>query len=293
MQRKAQLALISASFFWAISFIATKVALNSAPALTVVTLRLIISSFCFVIWLIFSGRKIEFLGFKWLAQLFLLSLYGTGLHYGIQTIGLKYTSASNASLYAVTAPITILILGAIILKERVGLKKLTGIALALSGVLTVMGLDTLLELELKKHLLGDFLVFCSIVFWGLFTVFGKKMTDQLGPLKLTALVTFIGSLTMLPVGALECYYYSFSLSKITIDGWLAIIFLGTSCSFLATLLYFYALRYSQSQKVGVYLYTIPPMTAVVAYFYLNETLGLNFFLGSLLVIAGVYLTEKG
>ena len=49
----------------------------------------------------------------------------------------------------------------------------------------------------------------------------------------------------------------------------------------------------QWQKVGVYLYTIPPMTAVVAALYLGETITANLIIGAVLVIGGVALTERG
>jgi drug/metabolite transporter (DMT)-like permease len=50
---------------------------------------------------------------------------------------------------------------------------------------------------------------------------------------------------------------------------------------------------SESQKVGVYLYTIPPMTAVVAALYLGEVITPNLVAGAVLVFAGVALTERG
>ena len=51
----AKLGLIVACLFWAISFIATKVALESAPPLTVVSARLVISAACFVLWFVVLG----------------------------------------------------------------------------------------------------------------------------------------------------------------------------------------------------------------------------------------------
>lgn len=289
----ARLALLTACFLWAVSFVATKVALASTPPLSVVALRLVISAACFVVWIAATGRTFRIGGPRQLLRLLGLSLLGTGLHYGIQTIGLEYTTASNASLYAVTGPITIVILAAIFLREPVGARKVTGILLAVLGVLTVMGIDTLSRADLGGHVLGDALVLGSIVLWGMFTVFGKKLTDEIGALRVTAVVTIIGATWMLPVGWLEARLRSFSLTQVTLDGWVAIAFLGIGCSFLATLLYFVALERTESQKVGVYLYTIPPMTAVVAALYLHEVLTPRFFLGSLLVFGGVWLTERG
>ena len=292
MPNRARIALLIACVLWAVSFVATKVALEAAPPLVVVTLRLLISALCFLPWIVATGGTRGLGGGRGLLRLFVLSLFGTSLHYGLQTVGLQFTTASNASLYTTTGPITILLLSALFLDERITTRKALGVAVAVAGVLVVMGADTLSTLELG-HIKGDLLVLASLVMWGLFTVYGKKMIDELGALRVTAWVTVIGALTMVPVGWIEVRDTGFSLADMTVEAWIAIAFLGVACSFLATLLYFVALGLSESQKVGVYLYTIPPMTAVVASLYLGESITVNLMIGAVLVIGGVALTERG
>jgi drug/metabolite transporter (DMT)-like permease len=289
---RARLALLGACILWAASFVATKVALGAAPPLVVVSLRLLISATCFLPWLAVAVRGGAF-GAKVVARLAGLSLLGTGLHYGTQTVGLQYTTASNASLFAVTAPITILLFSAVILGERITSLKAVGIAIAVAGVLVVMGQGGLSGLELGGHLLGDLLVLVSIVMWGLFTVFGKRLTDELGALRVTAGVTVIGAFWMAPVGWLEARLTGFDPASMTVPAWVAIAFLGIGCSFLATLLYFVALERSESQKVGAYLYLIPPMTAIFAAVLISEAVTLSLITGSVLVVLGVTLTERG
>jgi drug/metabolite transporter (DMT)-like permease len=293
MPTRARIALLTACFLWAISFIATKVALEAVPPLTVVAARLLVSAVVFAVWLIATRRSLAGVTLAKLPLLFVLSLFGTGLHYSVQTIGIDFTTASNASVYAVTGPISIMLLSAVILRERITLRKGAGLAVALVGVLLVMGPETLMSLELKGNVLGDLLVMASIFMWGLFTVLGKAVTDELGALRVTAVVTMIGAGWMLPVGAGEVMWRSFSLAEVPIQAWLAIGFLGVGCSFLATLLYFVALQETESQKVGLYMYTIPPMTAVVAMIFLGERLDLLFVAGAALIFAGVALTERG
>jgi drug/metabolite transporter (DMT)-like permease len=289
----AKISLLVACFFWAASFIASKVALGTIPPLTVVSLRLLLSAFCFLIWIFFRRRKINIKNPAWIGRLFILSLFGTGLHYGIQTIGLQFTTASNASVYAVTGPISITLIAALFLGERITLRKTLGISLALVGVLIVMGLDTILAFDLKGHLLGDLLVFTSIIMWGIFTVLGKSMTRKMPALDLTTMVTVMGAAYMLPLGIIEMGVHSFSLADISAQAWVAVVFLGVTCSFFATLLYFYALEKTESQKVGVYLYTIPPMTAIIAAIFLGEIIGINLVIGAIVVLLGVYFTERG
>lgn len=291
MMRKAGLWL--ACLFWAVSFIASKVALESAPALTVVTLRLVISALCFAVWFSLRGWP----RLQWTprraGQVVLLSLAGTTLHYGTQTVGLQYTPASNASLYASTCPISITLIAVFLLGEKLNGRKALGIALALAGVLVTMGSSTLGAFELRSYVKGDLLVFASIFLWALFTVYGKKLGSSVGALELLGIVTLIGAATMLPLGAADLWRRGGSLAVITPRGWAAIVFLGVTCSFLATVFYFLALERSQSQKVGVYLYTVPVMTCLAAWLYLGEAVGWNLLWGLLLVLSGVALTERG
>jgi drug/metabolite transporter (DMT)-like permease len=291
MPGRARIALLTAAFLWAVSFVAAIVALEEVPPLVIVALRLVISALCFLPWVIATGGT-RGIGLRRMGKLFLLSLVGTSLHYATQTAGLQYTTATNASLYTTTGPITILLLSALVLGERITARKAFGVLLAVTGVLVVMGSETLTSFELG-NVKGDLLVLISIVMWGLFTVFGKRVTDELGALRVTAWVTILGALTMAPVGLYEAHTTGFSLADVSLEVGVAIAFLGIACSFFATLLYFVALGMSESQKVGVYLYAIPPMTAVVAALYLGDVITMNLVLGAILVISGVALTERG
>jgi len=293
MSPSTRLALLGACFLWAVSFVATKIALEVVPPLTVVSLRLLIAAGCFLPVLMTGGRWKTAANGPTLLKLLGLSLFGAGLHYGFQTVGLQTTNASNASVYVATGPITILLLAVVFLGEKLNVRKILGIVIAVAGVLVVMGMDTITGFELDGNLVGDLLVFASIVMWGCFTVFGKKVTDQLGALTVTAAVTLIGAAWMTPVGVLEMQRTGFSLAEITPTAWAAVTYLGAACNFLAVLLYFTALQRTESQKVGVYLYSIPPMTAVAAAMVLGEPITLGLIVGTTLVIAGVSLTERG
>lgn len=293
MKTSTRLALLGACFLWAISFVATKIALEVMPPLTVVSLRLLIASACFLPILAMGGRWKTVAHRTTLLKLFGLSLFGAGLHYGFQTVGLQTTNASNASVYVATGPITILLLAVAFLGEKLTVRKLVGIGIAIAGVLVVMGPETLGGFELKGNLVGDLLVMLSIVMWGFFTVFGKKTTDEFGALTVTAAVTLIGAAWMAPVGWIEMQRTGFSLTEITTPAWAAVTYLGVGCNFLAVMLYFTALQHTESQKVGVYLYAIPPMTAVAAALVLGEPITLGLVIGTALVIAGVSLTERG
>lgn len=287
----ARASLVLACFLWALSFIASKAALESTPPLIVVMLRLLVSAACFILWAGYAKKNILEMIRRGGVKLFLLSLSGTVLHYGTQTIGIGYTTASNASLYAVTAPISIVLISRFFFKEKISTGKILGIVLALCGVITVMGTGALKDFAVKS-IIGDSLVFLSIVMWGFFTVFGKDTAEKMGgAINMTAAVTITGSISMLPLGIPDLMG-SFTFSQIALNAWIAILFLGITCSFAATFLYFKALESMNSNEAGIYLYSIPPMTTLIAFFYSNEQITLTFIAGALLVLAGVFITEK-
>ena len=293
MTPATRLALLGACMLWAVSFVATKIALEVVPPLTVVALRLLVAAACFLPLLTLTGRWRRIADRVTVVKIVGLSLFGAGLHYGFQTVGLQTTNASNAPVYVATGPITILLLAVAFLGERLNVRKVAGIAIAVVGVVIVMGPDTLARFELSGSLAGDLLVLASIVMWGCFTVFGKRVTDSLGALTVTASVTLVGATWMAPVGWLELRQTGFSLAAVTPSAWAAVVYLGAGCNFLAVLLYFTALQRTESQKVGVYLYSIPPMTAVAAAAVLGEPITAGLIAGTALVIAGVALTERG
>jgi len=282
---------MGACVLWAASFIATKVALETVPPLTVVSLRLLVSALCFGAWFSFRGWPRGMLRPGRPRQLFILSLLGTGLHYGMQTVGLQWTTASNASIFAVTGPVSIAVIAILFLREKLTRRKAGGLALALAGVLVVMGLDTLSSFEIRSHLFGDFLVFSSIFLWALFTVYGKKLSAEMGALELSGAATLVGASWMAGAGILESWWTGFSLADVGPRAWSAIVFLGVTCSFLATALWFLALERTESQKAGIFLYTVPPITYLFAWLVLGEQPGFSLVAGSALVFFGVYLTE--
>ncbi len=290
---KAKLALSTACVIWSASFVATKTALPVIPPWTLVALRVLTAAVCFSAWLLVKRVKIPSISGKEWGILFLMSIFGASMHYGIETIGLQYTTASNASLYSATSPVIISILAALFLGERLTWKKALGIGVALAGVLVVQGPETLMQFELKGRLLGDFLVFLSIFMWSIFAVMGKGLTGKLGAPLVVSLATIMGALLLVPIGLYESSSRSFSPASITAEPWIAVLFLGVGCSFLGMFLFFYALQHMESQKVGVYLYTILPMTYIIAAFYLGEPLTLGLLIGSAIVLSGVYVTERG
>jgi drug/metabolite transporter (DMT)-like permease len=299
--RRAYLSVFLACFLWSWSFIAAKLALEAFTPLTLVFGRLLLASLCFLLWFVsvkrwpFPGQGISF------GMLTLLALLGTVFHFGAQTIGLQTTSAANASVYVVTGPIGIALIAAVFLKESLNLRRFMGIALAVAGVLVTMGRDQLGHVGLSGPLWGDLLVLLSILMWSVFTVLSKHSTKTVHPIDLTGSLTLLGTAFMVPLVVLGDVLLPEWFQVMKLVQWkvqwssagAGLVFLGVGCSFLATLLYVKALACLESQQVGIFLYTIPPMTFVFSSVVLGEAITWPLIFGCALVLLGVVLTQQG
>lgn len=93
---------------------------------------------CMMFWLIsfFMPKKKVLL--KDSVILLVCALCGAGINQWLFVVGLKSSSPINASIIATTVPIFVLLLAAIILKERITTKKSFGVFMGLSGGLLLI-----------------------------------------------------------------------------------------------------------------------------------------------------------
>jgi drug/metabolite transporter (DMT)-like permease len=97
-----------------------------------------------------------------------LGVFGVALNQVLFVYGLSQTSVSHSSLVIALTPMLVLLIAAMIGQERVTLKKLFGMSVALAGVAT---------LQLRGgsgagNLIGDGLIFLAAITFAAFTVAG-------------------------------------------------------------------------------------------------------------------------
>jgi drug/metabolite transporter (DMT)-like permease len=151
------LALFSATVFWGLSFVATKVALESFPVFTLIFFRLGLGAGLFLVFFLRLGfPKFSRPDHK---SLFLIALFEPGLYFVFETIGLQYTTAPKASLIIATIPIVVLILAYFFLRERSTPAGFLGIVISLLGIGVLTTGDSQFRLAFGGQFSGDLLIF--------------------------------------------------------------------------------------------------------------------------------------
>ena len=281
------LLIIIAVIFWGSSFIATKVALKELSPETIISLRLIIASvFLFITAMVY--KKDFSINLKSHGVIFILALIAV-FHLMIQVTGLKYTTASNTGWIIGTAPIFMVILAAIFFREKIGMLKISGIIIAMFGLLLLIGKGNVTNVDLIKNE-GDLLVLASAFTWGVYSMVNKKISLSYSPL-MTILYLFLMMVIIIIPFNLNAASVN-SVINLSLNGWISILFLGLFCSGIAYVIWAYSLRDLESAKVGAFLYFEPLVTVVTAWVLLSESITALMIFSGIIITLGVVLVNK-
>jgi DME family drug/metabolite transporter len=179
--------------------------------------------------------------------------------------------------------------------ERVTVAKVSGMAMAVGGVLILQAFRT--QRALQSHpsggsaptMLGDFFVLlCALLMAGM-TIFTKrwKPAESLG---IVAVGYIAGAIVFAPVVWWESR--ELPLRSITPVIWAGILYMSALSSVTCYLIYNYALRYIAASRVAATQYLQPFLATMLAVLVLGERLTAPIVAAGGVIMAGVFVTES-
>ena len=272
-------------FIWASSFIALKAAMEDLGPFTVIFLRMIIASLCFV-YFIKSFMKYKF-SKKDLKFILLLALFEPCLYFIFESKALQLTSASQAGMITSLMPIITAMAAGYFLKEIISKQLIFGSLIAMSGAiwLSLQGATTISS---PNPLLGNFLELLAMICGAGYTITARYLSDKYSALFITAIQAFIGAIFFTPLFVYE--YFTIPLN-ITMNSFLWVLYLGVVVTLAGYGLYNYALTKIQASKAAMFVYLIPVFTLILAYFILDEKLSVLEFIACSVILFGVFISE--
>ena len=270
---------------WGGSFVATKVALRQVEPMTVIWLRFGIGV---AVLALAVARRHDFFfpSVRELARFVGLGAIGITLHQLLQVIGLVTARASTTSWIITATPLTMALVGRIVLKERLRWRQIAGIAIGAAGVLLVVSRGDWGALTRGSFgSIGDLLVAMSTLTWTLFSVYSRQSLQRRAAAPMILYVVgsgwLLGTIPWVLSGGPS------QIAQLTVSGWTAIAFLGVMCSGLAYVFWYDALKVLPTATVGSMLYLEPIVTMGVAAAVLGESITLWALLGGAVILAGV------
>jgi drug/metabolite transporter (DMT)-like permease len=274
------------TLLWSFNFITAKIALRQWPPVLLTGCRTVLA---LVICLPLYWREHPL---DWTWSLFFrylgLGSLGMALNQLFFAIGVKQTSVAHGALIVGMTPIFVTFLSAAIGQETFRPRKLIGMGVALAGIGVLQWNST--GKGSQASFLGDCLVLLGCLCFTLFTVFSKPLSGRL---------SIVGTVTLNYLGAsivLAPATYSVAAGFVWSDllpiSWLCLFFMAAVPSVLCFLLYYRVLRGLSASKLSAFTYLQPLLASSMAIPLLGETLTANLLGGGLMILLGVWLTEK-
>ena len=275
--------------FWSANFIIGKIALREIDPLLLGGLRLTLAAAFLLPLFFWSGRGEASLPWKRadLPTLLFLGVAGVAMNQTFFLLGLSRTSVAHSALLIGLTPILVLLMSAARGDEAITPRKLVGMGIALAGV-------TVLNLAPSKGsgatLLGDFFVLLGATTFALFTVVSKQITASHGSVPVNTFAYVTAAVVLSPFtlwfagkGALEA---------VSRTAWAATFYMALFPSVVCYLIFFYALRHISASRISAFSYLQPLLATLIAIPTLGERVTGALATGGLLVLSGVYLTER-
>ncbi|WP_053202414.1 DMT family transporter [Jiangella muralis] len=276
-----RLILVAAAVGWGLATTGTKYALNGFDPMTMLTIKLLAASM--VLWAMVLVRGGLSSTGVWRAAT--LGLFEPALAYGGLTVGLLFTSASNASVISVTESCFVLTLAWIVLGERLQARGLLGVAVAVCGVLALGRFDVA-----DGFNLGDVLILASSASAAVYVVLAARTVRVQDPLMMTTVqFSFAGMLTLAVTASMWATGRARVPDAVPLRYWAVAVIVGGVFYAGSFVLYNHAIRSVAASLAGAILNLVPVVGVLSAFLLLSEDLTAWHLLGTLLVTVGVLL----
>ena len=229
--------------------------------------------------------------------LFAESFLGNFMFSICMLFGVSMTSAVSAGVIMASIPAVVAVLSWLLLKERIGARVWLAVACSAAGI----GLLALSKQEPSVHthggagahnghnteLWGNLLVFAAVLCEAAYAVIGKKLTGQLSPKRITALINLWGFALMTPLGLYAALHFDFA--QVPAPSWLLLVFYSLAASVWTVWLWMTGLKTVPAARAGVFTVMLPISAAVVGVVFLDEQLGGVQLLAFGIALVGVLL----
>jgi drug/metabolite transporter (DMT)-like permease len=282
--------LFVTAIFWGGTFIAGRVVARGVGPFSAAFLRFAIAS----IFLLFITYKVENrlppVKKSQVIPLILLGMTGVFSYNVFFFKGLKIIYAGRASVIIASNPVFIALFASYLFKERLTLTKFAGIVISVIGAIVVISRGRPIEIFQGNVGLGELFIFCCVMSWAAYSLIGKAVMKDLSPLISVSYSSVVGAVGLSIPAYLEGMVQH--VSHYSTMEWLGIFYLGFFGTVLGFVWYYEGIKAIGATRASQFINFVPISAVVLAFFLLAEPVTSSLVIGTLMVCAGVYLTNS-
>jgi O-acetylserine/cysteine efflux transporter len=276
MNSKQILLALIVPITWGLGFTLAKIGMEQFPALLIMTIRFGIAGLILV-W---------FTKPPWghMREIFVVALIGSTIQYGLTYNGLKGIDASTAAILVQLEGPILAIMGAFLLKEKLGITRVIGMGLAFIGVLIIAG-----EPRLDGHLDSVILLIAGSAVWAVAQIMISRLKDLSG-ITILAWVAIMATPQMFVASLLIENGQWLAITTASFIDWSIILYLALIMTVLGYSVWYHLLSSVDVSKVSPFLMLLPITSIIAGIVLLDEKLTSSMILGGLLIMSGVAST---
>ncbi len=285
---KIYLMLIVAMIFWGMSFIWYKQAYPEFKPFTLIQFRLL---FSIPLLLIFSllVKKLKLPKKKDIKFFLLIALFEPFLYFLGESHGMKYVSATLASILIATIPLITPFFGYYFYREKLSSNNYSGIIISFIGVIIIVYVDGKLG---NAPWFGILLIMLAVLSTQGYAVFLKKLLDDYNALTIVTFQNIIGAIYFIPI-FLMVDLKDFIRTSYTWKDFMPVLYLSIFASTVSFILFVQGVKRLGLSKSFVFTNFIPVVTAVLAVPILNEKITFAKVIGIFVTVAGLFMSQAG
>lgn len=293
----AVIELLIVSVIWGLASPVIKTTLVTFPPFVFLTYRFLVSSVIATVYFVRVRPKMT-VSTRDATLILLYSVFAVTVGLGLLFIGIERTTALASSVLHSFSPLATMILGALLLRERITKNERIGALIAFAGTIAVvlsplasgLGTDSL-GINMMD---GNLLVAIALLMDAGAAVLVKFLErNRIAPETLTHVSFVIGLLTILPFAA----YFHTQEQVIEIfrnagtGAHLGVWYMAVLSGTVAYILRNRAIKSIEVSETSIFTYLIPVWTLPVSVFVLREPLTIPFGIGIVIIVIGVIIAE--
>lgn len=284
---KVYIGVIMAAFLFGTMEIALKIAGSSIDSFQLTAVRFFIGGLLLLPFAIKEMRDNDIrLDIKQFLYLGLVGIICIPVSMLIFQIGVLKSNAATASVLISMNTLFTLIFARIIDDEKISRNKIIAIFVGIIGALFMI---KPWDMQEGNTVLGVVLVLIGAAAFGLYTVMGKKATDQVGIFVQTSFSFIEGSIVL---AVINLIIGKPIIAGINMDNILPVLYVSVFVTGLGYLFYFIAIKYSNAVTGSVTFFIKPAIAPILAVLILHESIYWNSIVGIILVLIASFVNLR-
>ncbi len=202
--------------------------------------------------------------------------------------GMRRSTATNGALIAALHPLISVLLASLLLRERLGARRLLGVLLGLAGVaLAVLNRPAA---QLAGSGAGDLMVFGGVLLFGIGAVVAQRLLREVDAVVVSVTIHAVGAVCLLAHAAVAAAVTGQRPHAVEAGWlWLAVLLSGVVSTGFGNLMWNRAIAAIGMARASLWLYWVPIFGIATAVTFLGEPFTGWHLAGLVLVLAGTHL----